>query len=187
MLRNALLVGAAVIALGAVSAPAQAADNIVLNTWYAFNFQATGSALNGGGIPGTSPNGLAAPQTPWTITLSGPGKLTVTDVEIPGDQFTLYDNGVLLGTTSAPTPDFGVNVGECISCALGDPEFSKGVFLLGAGVHNFTGVQDGVINFGDGDFKVSLPEPGTWAMMMIGLGGIGAAMRSRRKAVLAAT
>ena len=32
---------------------------------------------------------------------------------------------------------------------------------------------------------VAVPEPGTWAMMLIGLGGLGAAMRSRRKAAVA--
>jgi hypothetical protein len=32
------------------------------------------------------------------------------------------------------------------------------------------------------DVVFSVPEPATWAMMMIGIGGIGAAMRSRRRA-----
>ena len=32
----------------------------------------------------------------------------------------------------------------------------------------------------------AVPEPSTWAMMMVGFGGLGAAMRSRRKMVVAA-
>lgn len=187
MFRNALLASSAVVALAAASAPAHA-DNVGLNTWYAFDFAATGSPLVGGGVPGTSPAGVAAPDAPWTITLSSPATLHVTDVEIPGDQFTFFDNGVLLGTTSNPTPDTTVNVGECISCALASNEFSHGTFTLGAGTHSLTGVQDGVINFGDGDFEITtgVPEPTSWALMLLGFGGMGAAIRSRRRAVVSA-
>jgi hypothetical protein len=32
----------------------------------------------------------------------------------------------------------------------------------------------------DGEFSESVPEPATWAMLIVGLGGVGAAMRRRR-------
>ena len=178
MLRKILCAGAAVAALGAISAPAQA-DNISTGTWYGFGFSTTGTALYGGGYPGTSPNGVSAPSAPWTITLSKPTTLTVTDVEASGDQFTLYDNGVLLGTTS--TPNYGDYVGECISCALADPNFSHGTFTLAAGTNVITGVFDGSVGYGDGDFGIGVPEPASWALMLIGFGALGVAMRSRRK------
>jgi hypothetical protein len=47
-----------------------------------------------------------------------------------------------------------------------------------------------VLTYGDfdhamGTFSVSVPEPGAWALMVAGFGGIGAAMRRRRAASVA--
>jgi hypothetical protein len=38
---------------------------------------------------------------------------------------------------------------------------------------------------GNFSFTASVPEPGAWALMIVGFGGVGAAMRSRRRPVLA--
>jgi hypothetical protein len=186
MFRKILCAGAAAATLGVMSAPAHA-DNITTGTWYAFGFTTTGGALGAGFAAGTSPNGVLAPSAPWTITLSAPARLTVTDVEASGDQFTLYDNGQLLGTTSTPVL-FGNFVGECISCALSDgTDFSHGSFTLSAGVNVITGVYDGATATpGDGDFEVTgVPEPASWALILIGVSGLGVALRSRRKAAAA--
>lgn len=181
MVGKSLLVVAMACALGFVTVPARAADNITFGTWYAFSFGENNTPLTGGGSPGTSPNGLSAPTSPWTITLASPARLTVTDVEESGDQFTFYDNGNPLGTTSAPVA-YAEYVDECITCALADPNFSHGVFLLPAGTSNLTGVFDGTVGFGSGDFLVSaVPEPSTWAMFLIGFGSLGALLRVKRR------
>jgi hypothetical protein len=39
---------------------------------------------------------------------------------------------------------------------------------------------------GDGTFAVGVPEPATWAMMIVGFGGLGVALRARRRAFAAA-
>lgn len=184
MLGKALLVGAATAALGAISAPAQAAA-VAPGIWYAFQFAATGSPLMGGGTPGTNPNGVTAPAAPWSIFLTAPGDLLVVDVEESGDQFSLFDNGVPLGDTSTPVVG-AANVGECISCALANPDFSQGSFFLHKGLNVLTGIDLGVVNFGDGDFIINpvfptVPEPATWTLMLIGLGGLGASLRLRRR------
>lgn len=102
--------------------------------------------------------------------------------------FRIFDNGVLLGSTSAAVPNAS-SVGECISCALADPNYSHGFFILGPGAHSLTGIFDGVITNGDGDFIIKssggVPEPAAWALMLVGFGGLGAALRSRRRMALA--
>jgi len=222
-MRTFLSVTAATAALGAFgfAADASAADNIVLNQWYAGQFTGTPSPLFGGGTHGTNgpvlpsgfANGISAPgslTTPgsWTITLAGAGTLTVTDVENSGDQFKLFDNGVAMTPAASPftaagqnsgqaglaggltsVPAFGDNVGEDINAALGDANFSSGTFALSAGTNVITGTFLGSVGFGDMDFiaesGVPIPEPATWALMLMGLGGVGAALRMRRRILLA--
>jgi hypothetical protein len=64
--------------------------------------------------------------------------------------------------------------------------------FLGAGAHSITvsgsvvgasqdGAYSGVLNLA----SVPIPEPGAWAMMILGFGGIGGMMRQRRRPVAA--
>jgi hypothetical protein len=185
-LKSAIAGVTALVAV-ALAAPAGASP-ITTNTWYTFGFNGTGSALAGPVALGTNPASLAAPDAPWTISLAGPANLTITDLEISGDYFTLYDNGVLLGTSDPGVPNATNACNIDISCALADSNYGKGTFLLGAGDHSITGIFEGVIGYGDGAFTIAAttaptpaPEPMTLAIFGAGLLGAAAATRRQKK------
>lgn len=117
--------------------------------------------------------------------LAQPELLYVTDLEASGDQFSIYDNGSLLGGTSAAVK--GDYRGHCISCVWADANFSRGVFLLPAGVNVISGIYNGGVGAGDFAFGVAVPvpEPAAWALMLCGIAGLGLALRSRRRPAIA--
>jgi PEP-CTERM motif len=77
--------------------------------------------------------------------------------------------GVAVGSFDQYSQTFATTVGD--------------TYLYSFNVPNFAGTPDGftvdVTNAVVGTGGV--PEPATWAMMLVGFGGLGAAMRSRRK------
>lgn len=109
---------------------------------------------------------------------------TTNFVRILGDQFPLNSGtltleaygllGNLLATTSLP--DFGPQ-GTVLDLNI----TANGIHSVRFYSNNAT---VGFDNFEFGDL-VAVPEPSTWAMLIIGMGGVGAAMRRRRKRSLA--
>jgi hypothetical protein len=195
-------------AIGSVAEPNSAsADTIAANQWYGGQFSSPAPAPLAGGVytslgtdgpsaPAGFANAVTAPASPWVITLTHPGTLTVVDIQASGDQFQLFDNGVAMtpaaspftgagqnpgqaalpgGLTSAPTA--GAYVGADINAALGNADFSSGTFQLSLGVNSITGTWLAGPNAnGSGDFDFiasSVPEPSTWAMMVLGFAGLG--------------
>ncbi|RBP04649.1 putative secreted protein with PEP-CTERM sorting signal [Roseiarcus fermentans] len=203
------VVTAAIVAGAIVSvvAPSAAfADNLVLNQWYGGQFSSPGPltggvytslGTDGPTFPTGFANAVAAPASPWVISLTHPGTLTVTDVQASGDQFELFDNGVAMtpaaspftgpgqnpgqsgqagGFTSAST--VGAYVGADINAALGNKSFSSGTFYLSPGANAITGKLLAANTQGPGDFDfvaASVPEPSTWAMILLGFAGFGVA------------
>jgi hypothetical protein len=189
MSHKILFAGAAAAILSTVALPALA-STILQGKWYSGAFgTAVPSAVTGGGIPSTSPIGLSAPAgTSWTVTLTSAESLTVVDVQTAGDQFSVNINGSDVGLTSTPV-DGSTLCGNSVTCALGDSDYSRGVFFLPAGTDTIKLTYEGVIGDGSVDFFVGapngVPEPATWALMLAGFAGLGAALRGRRKAMAA--
>jgi hypothetical protein len=76
------------------------------------------------------------------------------------------------------------NVGDIFNFAAGDALTGPNGSIFFEPGDNFTAVafsNGQIIGTGTSSFTTDLPEPASWTLLVIGLGGLGAAMRSRRK------
>lgn len=76
------------------------------------------------------------PGGPWILSLSESFRLTVTDWQYAGDVFEVYDNDILLGSTSS-IPVSGAYAAEP-DLALGNSRFSQNAWVLAPGAHSIT-------------------------------------------------
>lgn len=121
---------------------ASAATPIATGSWHEFYFGATGSgALN----------------EPFTFFAATSAAVQVTDGFQKGDQFAVYDNGVLLGSTSAVAAANG-SCGDPDVCFT-DPTYSHGSFVVGAGNHSITIVATVSPYNGGGAWLRVVPTP----------------------------
>ena len=159
MFRNALISGAAIAAAFSICAPAQAA------TYFADY------------VTAQAPDGF----TEIPVFAAPGGTLVdfhVVDCCIVGDNYTAYLDGVNIGTTPA--------------VALYGPTLSEATFqgTLGPGASHSFYLQDQILSILPAGVYVEInsaaPEPAAWALMMVGVGGMGAALRTRRRKAVAA-
>jgi hypothetical protein len=131
----------------------------------------------------------------WLATITG--TVRVTDLYVPGDNYNIFKNGSLVATTSSPdctafSPDGCIFGGSFYTsdpnAAWTLPQFAHASFLANAGdqitiqaISIPTGYTDSTVAISQ-----AVPEPSTWAMMLIGFAGLGFAGYQRAKAVPAA-
>ena len=123
----------------------------------------------------------------WTYT--GSGLLKVTDFLVPGEQYDIYDNGILIGSSSA-VAEWDTYEGDPFASPpyTFDPEtgweddhFSHFSIMLGDGSHDIT-IFESVTADGFADSDVALeiaPEPGSIFLFGTGLAGLAGLIRRK--------
>jgi hypothetical protein len=177
----ALVLGTGLVAQASATTVDLTADGL----WHEFDVDSL-SAISGGleWIDYTDGSALS-----FHINNSAAMLLTVVDAGFAGDTFSITDNGVALGTTSAAGSNYPTSIGLDFDAALASPLYSKGSFLLAPGSHTITGalLTSAVSEFGDIDATVGgvtlqaapVPEPAQWATLIAGLFMFSFAQRAR--------
>ena len=120
----------------------------------------------------------------WVATRNE--QVLVTDYAVVGDNYKIYDDGILVATTgvadwsiSDPT---NAHYTSDSNVAWKDPLFAHASFFANAGDQITIYATSVPSTYSDGTVSVSsVPEPATWAMMMLGFAGLSfAAYRKAR-------
>jgi hypothetical protein len=178
---------AALALLSGMAAHASAVNLAADDQWNAFTVDG-----NAGSNAWLDYNDGSVVNFNFTVAAGYEGSLMVVDSVFAGDTFRVYNNGNLLGDTSAVAQTTYDGAWASVfdyDAALSDVSFSRGVFTLGAGSYSITGTllqsvlqQDAItaavspINATEGAVKLSLtsvsavPEPSAFAMLLAALG-----------------
>lgn len=197
LLGRTLAAAGVVISMG-VCVQAHAAPLIANNGWSTFDVDSF--AASSGGLEWIDTSTYAPLAFDFTIAAGSQGNLTVVDAGFAGDTFTVFNGLVTLGTTSSvPVTEYNdspPNIGLDYSAAFADhANFSYATYNLGAGTYSIRGLLAQSVTIGRTPFlpgeplnatvgalrlEVSpVPEPETVAMLLAGLGLIGATLRRR--------
>lgn len=134
-----------------------------------------GCTLRGSALTGTGNSTLGAFDYSHTVCLAGPGPITGNFLfDLSGGDTILGSIAGSAATTTTPGL-FDLSLNYNILGGTGQFAGASGAFLGIGNVDQRTpGVTQVAINFS------AVPEPGTWAMMLFGMGAVGAALRRRR-------
>lgn len=123
----------------------------------------------------TEVDGLTHFLTSFGISQLNPG-YTLTSYSYVDTSNSVYGTETLLAQHTFTTTGAGLDIGKAVDVGAGPFSITTRYTVTGSG----TGGAFGTIGV------AAVPEPGTWALMIMGFGGAGAMLRSRRRALVAA-
>lgn len=154
----------------------------------------TGDGENGEWRPSGAPFNVPPPDgTTVAYTNGGTIAQTVGVLARAGETYILQvDLGFRQDCCISTGATIALDVGSHAVLATGTPSFGGGDWANYTATYTATAADANApisivlaSSVDQGDFDnvrlAGVPEPATWAMMLVGLGGIGAAMRSRRR------
>lgn len=175
------------LALGLAAGVAAAAVPYTVNSGWQDFFMTMDEPAHGGGWGGSW-------DDPYTFTLAADGILKVTDAFLAGDSIRVWNGDTwLFDTPAVPIrPDLWTDSPDF---AFGDAAWSSTSFALAAGSYSLY-FQDLLMADGDPptDYEVAsayfrvdtevppIPEPGTVALLGLGLVAVGVTVRRRMRA-----
>ncbi len=139
----------------------------------------TGLIVPGAGLPPIDPGvTLTPPTSTMTLGSGTQGNFPGGPTWAPLGSFSGWCYGAGCGFTGWIRSDYTVPV-------TGSYKLQFGVSNWGDNVYDTGMAYNGITVGGGPPIDQGVPEPATWAMMLIGLGAVGATIRSRRRPTLA--
>ena len=142
-------------------------------------------------FPPESPPNVVFDYLDGTITLDFTANVSAIGAFITGNTNiteTIFNGTTVLGTVDTGGANYIGSGGGAPNDFLNlssTTNITSAVFTNGEGVPN-TFTMDNVTIVGDAITQNGVPEPATWALMLMGFGGLGAVLRSGRKAAVSA-
>lgn len=179
---------AAALALAGLSSLAQATTTPLSPSGQWVTFDVDDQSANSSGVEWIDIGDGSALS--FSFTINAPTWLRVVDGGYAGDRFNVTINGASFATSAVAagsvgsTPSLGLN----FDAAWANPAFSQGSWLLSTpGSYTVTGSLLQSVQFNGSALNATVgavmlapvPEPGTWVLMLGGLGVLGLALRRR--------